>query len=1103
MLGMAMSGRAATEDANGICEGWPENYGGVMLQGFWWDSYSETTWAKLTDKANELSQYFDLIWVPNSGTVSGDPDATSQGTSMGYDPCFWLRHNSCFGTEEELRTMIQTYKSKGVGIIEDVVINHKKGQHDWLDFPNETVEGTNTGKTYEIAWTGEPDYSEITCNDDCNYQGYTTHGGYDTGDDFPGFRDLDHTSAVTQANVKTYLDYLLNELGYAGFRYDLVKGYAAGYIQTYNNSAMPRFSVGEYWDSQTNIQNWIMGTGNTSAAFDFPLKYKLNEAISGGDYSALAWKSFSFDPNFSRYAVTFADNHDTGRESSKLQYNWTAANAFLLASPGTPCIWFPHYKADPVNIQKMIMARKACGITNTWCNVEEQYATDGNSGYWMKSAGSKGSVLVLLGQAATSQTGNVPASYTLVAEGDAYKFYSTVNNFASVTVSPGSKKFTSETLDVTLTPVNATKGAWYKIGEDGTPATLSDATTVTLGEGLYPNSAITLYWGATGDDNTEHTGTATFTKHTAYNEPALESSDEVSVFLETDATSATIWAWDGDNNYTGGNWDTKPAMELQGLNEATGRLVYKWTCTEPGMPTKLLFVTSNKQTADFSFVNHGYYTEEGLSYHLGTNTVYFDNAVSQWSDVYYYAWDKAGKCKTEWPGEKIDATNAQGLYEVTLDGKYTSIIFNNPDATGVKQTADLAVVDGETYRLEANTVYFDNTNSRWSKVYYYTYTDDEVQKSRWPGEEIASPNAQGLYEVTLPTIYTKIIFNSGSENGIVGFNQTGNLTVTDGQTYSLDVPTYTVAGSAALMGGNGWDPTDTGNDMTVGDDGTYCYLTRQAYLKAGNYEFKVVVNHNWNNASYPSEKNYVINIGADGLYEVSFYFHPADHSVTHRVDGITELVVKEGEAFAAASEFTAAKASYHRDFKNNWGTLCLPFKIKNTYEGVTFYQLSEVDPDAKVLTFAPVTSVGAGVPVVFKAADGVALDIVETDVAVVAQPGTDSSVTGWTLHGTFQQLSSYNASENFYLYYIAGNQFWQGTDTNIAPYRAYFITTADLGDAEMQQAPFRIAVDEEQGIRMVEQEDGTVKACYDLTGRRLGEDRNGLVIENGKLIFVK
>ena len=276
MLSMALCGRATAED---VCGGWPADYPGVMLQGFWWDSYNETTWVKLTEAAPELSQYFDLIWVPNSGTVTSDPNAATQGSSMGYDPCFWLSHNSCFGTEAELRSMINTYKQKGVGIIEDVVINHKKGRTSWLDFPDEEV--TVGGKTYKIDWKGHPeDY--ITCNDDCNSQGYATHGGYDTGDDFPGFRDLDHTSSVTRDNIKVYLDFLLNELGYAGFRYDLVKGYSAGYIQTYNNSAMPQFSVGEYWDNQTNIQNWIMGTGNTSAAFDFPLKYKLNEAISGG-----------------------------------------------------------------------------------------------------------------------------------------------------------------------------------------------------------------------------------------------------------------------------------------------------------------------------------------------------------------------------------------------------------------------------------------------------------------------------------------------------------------------------------------------------------------------------------------------------------------------------------------------------------------------------------------------------------------------------------------------------------------------------------------------------------------------------------------------------
>ena len=88
-----------------IAQGWPANYGGVMLQGFYWDSYSETTWTKLTEQSDTLSKYFDLIWVPNSGTTSSYYYNNST-TSMGYDPCFWLAHNSCWGTEGSLRNMI-------------------------------------------------------------------------------------------------------------------------------------------------------------------------------------------------------------------------------------------------------------------------------------------------------------------------------------------------------------------------------------------------------------------------------------------------------------------------------------------------------------------------------------------------------------------------------------------------------------------------------------------------------------------------------------------------------------------------------------------------------------------------------------------------------------------------------------------------------------------------------------------------------------------------------------------------------------------------------------------------------------------------------------
>ena len=91
--------------SNAAAEGeyaWPENYGGVMLQSFYWDmyyDYSTPLWIMLQNDAGELSDYFDLIWVPNSGKCSSDP-------SNGYNPVYWFtNHNSSFGTEEDCETL--------------------------------------------------------------------------------------------------------------------------------------------------------------------------------------------------------------------------------------------------------------------------------------------------------------------------------------------------------------------------------------------------------------------------------------------------------------------------------------------------------------------------------------------------------------------------------------------------------------------------------------------------------------------------------------------------------------------------------------------------------------------------------------------------------------------------------------------------------------------------------------------------------------------------------------------------------------------------------------------------------------------------------------
>lgn len=50
-----------------LAQGWPTGYEGVILQGFYWDSYSDSQWKNLEKQAPELGSYFSLLWVPQSG----------------------------------------------------------------------------------------------------------------------------------------------------------------------------------------------------------------------------------------------------------------------------------------------------------------------------------------------------------------------------------------------------------------------------------------------------------------------------------------------------------------------------------------------------------------------------------------------------------------------------------------------------------------------------------------------------------------------------------------------------------------------------------------------------------------------------------------------------------------------------------------------------------------------------------------------------------------------------------------------------------------------------------------------------------------------------
>ena len=407
---------------NMLAQGWPANYSGVMLQGFSWDSYDYSQWTVLEKQADDMKGFIDLVWLPQSGKCI----ETTQ--VMGYKPYYYFNQNSSFGTEAELRSLIAKFKANGIGAIADVVVNHRN-TNGWYTFPAETYKGV----TYQMLPT------DICKNDDggstatqAKKDGVSLSNNHDEGTDFGGCRDIDHKSENVQKVIKAYLKYLKDDLGYTGFRYDMVKGFDGSHVADYNDATGVEFSVGEYWDGNQSIINWINKTNKKSAAFDFQFRYNVRDAIGIKDNQIVSSPNWSklrsdinlmHDPTYRQYAITFVENHDMQYRSKNepldpLKRDTLAANAYMLAMPGTPCVFQPHWRAYKQEIKSMIEARKLAGITNmsNYTNKMAQTACFAN-----ETTGNKAKLIVVVGNNTKAYTPGT--DYAQILEGYHYRYY--------------------------------------------------------------------------------------------------------------------------------------------------------------------------------------------------------------------------------------------------------------------------------------------------------------------------------------------------------------------------------------------------------------------------------------------------------------------------------------------------------------------------------------------------------------------------------------------------------------------------------------------------------------------------------------------------------
>jgi len=422
----------------------------VMLQCFYWDSYKPangttskygcTKWAMLLSDTSAITENFDLVWFPPS----------AKGGGVGYTHKQLSNQSSDWGQKSSLVSLIAALHRGNTKVLADIVINHRGNATNWCDFEEDRF-GEGYG-SFQLLQThickGDECFS--TSGSTCYAAAKEERGNADTGDNFDGARDLDHTNAYVQEWAKAYVRWMLEVMKYDGFRYDMTLGFHGRYLKMYNEASNPYLSVSELWHGIDRQKQHLQETEYNTMIFDFQQKYELHKAIVNGNYSLLKKNSNSFrGQNLERYAVTFVDNHDTFERdgygdnqfggqycdlsSATVKANVLQAYAYILSMPGVPCVFYPHWTSYKQEINDMIAVRKKAGLHSQSQVLEE---TSGSYAYSATIQGHNRKVIVRLGK---NRDMTIPAGYWKCVDGEHYSMYLEVGQGVDEIESPESK----------------------------------------------------------------------------------------------------------------------------------------------------------------------------------------------------------------------------------------------------------------------------------------------------------------------------------------------------------------------------------------------------------------------------------------------------------------------------------------------------------------------------------------------------------------------------------------------------------------------------------------------------------------------------------------
>lgn len=374
----------------------------VILQTFYWEmntgNYAEeypeeaNLWQLLAARAEEISESgFDLLWFPPANKGAGGADDVGYGTYDLWDLGEFEQKGTKrtkYGTKEELLKAIKELHKYDLKLLYDAVLDHRMGADEKEKVKLKDDSDAEVWTKFNFPGRGDK-YSSLkldwNCFDGTDWNELTKEGGemlfnnkeWDDSfdEDYLMGANMDYDNPVVREDTINWGKWIINEIGFDGFRFDASKHIDNSMIydfieETDKSTDKELFYIGEAWinDDQTLV-DYLEAIGHPKLhVFDFPLRETFIELMHGNlDMRWLGEKGLVNNEGYQSRAITFIENHDTERDyESEYGTEAIAHRKFqaycyiLMRKDGVPKVFWKDYHHFGLKevIDNLIEARK-------------------------------------------------------------------------------------------------------------------------------------------------------------------------------------------------------------------------------------------------------------------------------------------------------------------------------------------------------------------------------------------------------------------------------------------------------------------------------------------------------------------------------------------------------------------------------------------------------------------------------------------------------------------------------------------------------------------------------------------------------------------------